>query len=79
MSLERVFRLMEKGPQLEIRVQFTNIFNRGTMADPTSTNAGQTQVISGGKTSSGVGYISPTAVPSNMRPREGLFIAKVRF
>jgi hypothetical protein len=81
MSLERQFRLTEKGLQLEVKVQFTNVFNRGTIADPTSTNAGQAQLTSGGKTQSGFGYINPTGLPptGSGRPREGLFIAKVRF
>ncbi len=80
MSLERVFRLTERG-QLEVRVQFSNIFNRGTIADPTSTNAGQAQLSSGGKTQSGFGYINPTALPptGSGRPREGLAIVKFRF
>jgi hypothetical protein len=81
MSLERQFKLMERGLSLDIRVQFSNIFNRSTMADPTSTNAGQAQLYSKttGLTSSGFGFVNPTVVPSSMRPREGLFIAKLRF
>ncbi len=81
MSLERQFRLTESGLQLEFRVQFTNIFNRGTLGDPSSTNAGATQVVTGGVAQSGFGYINPTALPptGQGRPREGIFIAKLRF
>jgi hypothetical protein len=80
LSLERNFQLTEQGLQLEVRVQFSNIFNRAPMADPVSSNAAQTQVRDkDGETSSGFGYINPTALPSSMRPREGLAIVKLKF
>ena len=79
MSLQRDFQLSEKGVQLEVRLEASNVFNRTTMTDPVATNANQLRTYVAGKTSFGFGYISPTATPGTYRPREGLALVKLRF
>lgn len=81
MSLERDFQLTEGRLQLEVRAEFSNVFNRTIMADPVTINAQALQLYDPvtKNTSSGFGYINPSQVPGGLRSREGLFIARLRF
>jgi hypothetical protein len=80
-SLGRTFRIRE-GMTLNVRAEFTNIFNRTEMANPTSTNAlaTQTRLVPSDPTSkptAGFGYInsSTVAAPS----RAGTIVARFQF
>lgn len=77
MSLGRVFRIKEKY-SLNIRAEFTNIFNRTEPADPSANNAAQTQVVSPtGQNLSGFGFINTTANAG--LPRQGTLVARFQF
>jgi hypothetical protein len=89
MSLGRLFRFKE-GMSLQIRMEFTNVFNRARFADPTSTNAQatQTRAAPNGQTISGFGWLNtqitslttPTPVFTvNNAPRQGLIVVRFRF
>ena len=77
LSFGRTFRIRE-GASLQIRSEFTNIFNRTEASNPTVTNALATQTRNAaGQTTAGFGYISTatTAAP----PRQGQLIARFQF
>jgi hypothetical protein len=77
LSLGRAFRLTEVA-SLNLRVEFTNIWNRLVMNNPTSTNAAATQVEnSAGKPVSGFGYINTGSTAIN--PRMGQIVARIQF
>ncbi len=82
MSLGRNFRVHE-GMNLQIRADFTNIFNRTQPNNPTSNNALATQTCVGGKcapglqTSAGFGYINNATTFS--APRQGTLVARFTF
>ena len=76
MSLGRVFRVKEKA-SLEIRAEFTNIFNRTEFNNPTSNNALATQTLKGSQTTAGFGYINNGTVFS--APRQGQLVARFQF
>jgi hypothetical protein len=76
MSLGRTFRIAEKAT-LNIRVEFSNIFNRINMGTPTSTNAGATQSRNAqGVPIAGFGYINTTG---GSTPRTGQLVARFQF
>jgi hypothetical protein len=76
-SLGRTFRIKERA-NLQIRAEFTNIFNRTEMNNPTATNALATQTTtSTGQTTSGFGYINTATVA--VTPRQGQLIARFSF
>ena len=76
-NLGRTFRIRERA-SLKIRAEFTNVFNRTEVNNPTSTNAGATQVRnSAGKATAGFGWINTTSVASP--PRAGTLIARFQF
>jgi hypothetical protein len=87
-SFGRMFRIRER-VSLQIRAEFTNMFNRARWADPTSTNALMTQTRgANGQTISGFGYIntaitsatSPTPIFTVANsPRSGTLVARFRF
>jgi hypothetical protein len=92
-SLARSFRFKERAT-LQIRAEFTNIFNRAGINTPTATNAFATQTRSpNGNTSAGFGYIPSAAVGgaasnpaaasaasfATPRPREGTLVARFTF
>jgi hypothetical protein len=70
MSLARHFRIKERA-DVQIRAEFSNIFNRAGLNVPTSTNAFATQTCAGGPckpgstATGGFGYINPAAVGGN--------------
>jgi hypothetical protein len=77
MSFGRIFRFQERYA-LEIRAEFTNIFNRTVLPNPTSTNAGQAKVFdpATGLPSSGFGFINTTQAGT---PRQGMIVARFKF
>ena len=76
-SLARNFRFKERF-NLQIRAEFTNIFNRTEMNNPTSTNAFATQTRNGtGQTTAGFGWINTASVYS--LPRQGTLVARFQF
>jgi len=76
-GLGRVFRIRER-VTLSIRAEFTNIFNRTEMANPTSTNILATQTRNAaGQTTAGFGWINTSSVFT--QPRQGDIIARFRF
>jgi hypothetical protein len=79
MSLARNFHFgRDQRVSLQIRAEFTNIFNRAFIGAPTSTNAGATQVANSttGQTSSGFGYIN---TQTGAVPRAGTLVMRVSF
>lgn len=77
MSLGRIFQLKE-GVSLSIRADFSNIFNRTQMNNPTSNNAKLTQTRSStGQPISGFGYINSRTVA--FPPRAGIIVARFQF
>ncbi len=77
MSLARNFRIRE-GMNVQIRAEFTNIFNRTQVNDPTSTNALATQTRdANGQTTAGFGFINTGTVYST--PRQGTLVGRFTF
>jgi hypothetical protein len=77
MSLARNFRIKERA-SIQIRTEFTNIFNRTEMNNPTVTNPAATQTRnSAGQTTAGWGYINTGTTFS--APRSGQLIARFQF
>jgi hypothetical protein len=77
MSLGRIFRIGERA-NLNIRIEFTNLFNRTQKGNPSSSNAGSTQrVDSNGKPLSGFGYINTGRLAA--QPRMGQLVARIQF
>jgi hypothetical protein len=82
MSLARNFRVSEK-INLQIRAEFTNIFNRAEWVLQTgSTGNSQAAVVPGiNGTGSGFGYVNATASSTNVLPlpRQGQLVARFTF
>jgi hypothetical protein len=77
MSLGRMFRFGERA-SFEVRAEFSNIFNRTFINNPTSTNARDSQRVgSNGQTIAGFGRINPLSPAPT--PRQGTIVARVRF
>ena len=76
LSLARNFRIKERA-NLQIRAEFTNIFNRSEQSNPTATNPLATQSTSNGQTTSGFGYINTGTTFS--APRQGQLVARFQF
>jgi hypothetical protein len=63
---------------LQIRAEFTNIFNRTQINNPTSTNALATQTRNAaGQTTAGFGFVNTGTVFST--PRQGTLVARFQF
>jgi hypothetical protein len=80
-SIGRTFQIRE-GMTFNIRAEFTNIFNRTEMGNPTSTNAlaTQTRLIASDPTSrptAGFGYINSSSVAAP--PRAGTIVGRFQF
>jgi hypothetical protein len=76
-SLGRVFRVKERA-SLQIRAEFTNMFNRTEMNNPVAANPLATPSRnSAGQTLSGYGYINVGTVFST--PRQGQLVARFQF
>ena len=87
LNIGRTFRLAE-GVTLNLRAEFTNIFNRWMVNNPVSSNANQAQVRNAttGLTTSGFGFIDRTtqtggATPAivNISPRSGVLVGRITF
>jgi hypothetical protein len=77
MSLARNFRIKER-MNFQIRGEFTNIFNRTEVNNPTVTSPAATQTRNAaGQTNAGWGFINTGTVFSN--PRQGQLIARFQF
>ena len=77
LSFGRVFRMKERA-SLQIRAEFTNVFNRTEPQNPTATNALATQTrLASGQTTAGFGYINVGTTFSP--PRQGQLVARFTF
>jgi hypothetical protein len=77
LSLARNFRIKERS-NLQVRAEFTNIFNRTEVNNPTSTNALATQTRNAaGLTTAGFGWINTATVTG--APRAGQLVARFTF
>ena len=73
----RNFRMTEK-VVLNIRGEFTNVFNRASLNSPTSTNSLATQTRDAfGQTTGGFGWINTSSLATD--PRSGVLIARITF
>jgi hypothetical protein len=76
MNLARIFRIKEN-VNLQIRMEFQNVFNRTVLPNPTATNAAAPQTRNtAGKATSGFGWINTT---SPGLPRQGTLVARFTF
>jgi hypothetical protein len=77
LSFGRIFRIRES-MSLNIRAEFTNVFNRAEPSNPVATNALATQTKNAvGQTTAGFGFINTTAVV--VQPRQGTLVARFQF
>jgi len=77
MSIGRNFRIKERA-NLQVRAEFTNIFNRTEMSNPTAANPAATQTRNAaGQTTAGYGYINTGALFA--APRQGQLVARFQF
>jgi len=81
-SVGRNIRLGEGKMNLQIRAEFTNVFNRTEMGNPVTTNAFATQTRTNAndptsKPTAGFGWIDTTSVENP--PRQGTLIARFTF
>ena len=84
MNLGRTFPIRER-MNVNIRIEFSNVFNRSFWGDPSNTNANLAQTrLANGNTSAGFGKVittSPTSFGSaaNLLPRSGVLVARFTF
>jgi hypothetical protein len=77
LGVGRIFRIKER-VTLNIRAEFTNVFNRAEVSNPTSTNILATQTRNGtGQTTAGFGWINTATLAASSR--QGDIIARIRF
>jgi hypothetical protein len=77
LSLGRLFRIKERA-SLQVRAEFTNVFNRTEVNNPTATNPLATPTRNGaGQTTAGFGYINVGTLFSP--PRAGQLVARFQF
>jgi hypothetical protein len=77
MSLGRIFRIKERAT-FQIRAEFTNIFNRTEVNNPTATNAFATPTKNNaGQNTAGFGWINTSTTFAT--PRQGTLIARITF
>jgi hypothetical protein len=81
MSLARNFRFGSDGRyNLQLRAEFTNIFNRLFVPNPTSTSATATRTTRpDGTTSGGFGYINMQSAAVNTNVRQGQIVGRFSF
>ncbi len=79
LGVGRRFPIRERA-SFNIRIEFTNIFNRTEMNDPTATNpeAAQTRNPATGQTTAGFGYINTLGTTFGT-PRQGQIVARFQF
>jgi hypothetical protein len=85
LGLGRIFRVKERA-QLNIRMEFTNIFNRAEAPNPTATNAAQTQTRNPvtGATTAGFGFINTSTIGASTpvgtaTSRQGTIVGRFTF
>ncbi len=84
MSLGRIFRITERA-NVNIRIEFSNVFNRAQIPNPTSTNALATQTKNAaGVPTAGFGFINTAAVAATTTTgtpssRQGTVVARFTF
>jgi len=86
LAFGRNFRLKER-MSLNVRVEFTNVFNRAIINDPTSTNPAtpQTRVAGSTQTAAGFGFINNatlnqgTFATGGGQPRQGQLVGRFQF
>src|SRR5262249_11196821 len=87
MNFGRTFKLRER-MSLNIRAEFSNIFNRSYWNNPSATNLTnwkqQQVLLANGNTSAGFGKLVTTGVTAfgttaNLLPRQGLLVARISF
>ena len=76
----RTFRIGEGGASFNVRAEFSNIFNRVIMPNPTATNARATQTKNvAGKPTAGFGFINTAAAPTVATSRQGTIVGRFTF
>jgi len=77
LNFGRTFRMSER-VSLNVRAEFTNIFNRAQISNPISTNATTSQLTrnANGTTQAGFGSLQPS---TTLRARDGLLVARIQF
>jgi len=84
LNVGRTFRIRES-MSFNLRIEFTNVFNRAFWGDPSNLNAKQQQtLLPNGNTNAGFGKIvttSPTSFGSaaNLLPRQGVLVGRFTF
>jgi hypothetical protein len=83
MNLGRTWRIKERA-SLNIRMEFSNVFNRAFWNNPTFANAtAPQQRLPNGNTASGFGFLNTTTFSAstgpNILPRQGTLIARFTF
>ena len=88
MNLGRTFKIRE-GMEFNLRMEFTNVFNRAYWGDPANTNANLPQLYfaagaTKGNTSSGFGRVVTTGATqfgnaANILPRQGVLVGRFSF
>ena len=85
MNLGRTWRIRERAT-FNLRIEFTNVFNRAFVNDPANTNAKAARKFApNGNTTGGFGSInatSSTAFPVaavNLQPRTDTMVARITF
>jgi hypothetical protein len=80
LSLARNFNFGREGMYLQFRAEFTNIFNRTYLADPTSTSAGARQTTNvAGQNTGGFGWINTASLQTLSNPRQGTLVMRLVF
>jgi hypothetical protein len=81
LAVGRTFRFGEDRVQFNIRAEFTNIFNRTIVPNPTATNARATPTRdqTTGLTTAGFGRINTAAVPGTPTSRQGMIVGRLTF
>jgi hypothetical protein len=79
LNLGRMFRIKERYT-VNIRMEFTNVFNRTQVPNPTAANALATQQRNlAGQTTAGFGFINTTPAANPPVPRQGVIVGRFQF
>ena len=76
MNVGRTFRIRERA-NLNVRAEFTNVFNRTVMNAPSSTNSTTAPLLTNGTYTGGFGYINTTSAGG--LSRQGMLVARFTF
>jgi len=69
----------EARARLNVRAEFTNIFNRSRIPAPTSTNASTQTLSAAGLPSGGFGFVNTGVAPSTPASRQGQIVGRITF